>query len=55
MANILKNWFCDICSLQFDAEAVFDIHMTFVHKKHKTKIKEESSSCQKVIKEENTV
>ena len=28
----LKDFFCEICSLQFDKKAVYDIHMSFVHK-----------------------
>ena len=28
----LKNLFCELCSLQFDKKAVYDIHMSFVHK-----------------------
>ena len=52
MSNILKDWFCVICSLQFDAKPVFDIHMSFVHKKQKRTNKEESVN-QILIKEEN--
>ena len=28
----LKDFFCEICFLQFDKKAVYDIHMSFVHK-----------------------
>ena len=28
----LKDFFCVVCSLQFDKKAVYDIHMSFVHK-----------------------
>ena len=28
----LKDFFCETCSLQFDKKAVYDIHMSFVHK-----------------------
>jgi len=37
----LKDFFCEICSLQFDKKAVYDIHMSFVHKIG-IKVKEES-------------
>jgi hypothetical protein len=30
---IVRDFFCDMCSLQFDKKAVYDIHMSFVHKK----------------------
>ena len=28
----LKDFFCETCSLQFDKKAVYDIHLSFVHK-----------------------
>ena len=31
--NILKDWFCELCSLQFDKKYVYDVHMSLVHKK----------------------
>ena len=30
---IIRDFFCEMCSLQFDKKAVYDIHMSFVHKK----------------------
>ena len=29
----MDDLFCEMCSLQFDKKAVYDIHMSFVHKK----------------------
>ena len=34
--NILKDFFCDLCSLQFDKKYVYDVHMRLVHKKTST-------------------
>ena len=31
--NIMKDLFCDVCSLQFDKEYLYNVHMTLVHKK----------------------
>ena len=28
----MDDLFCEMCSLQFDKKAVYDIHMSFVHK-----------------------
>ena len=36
-----KDNFCVLCSLQFGNKAVFDIHLSFVHGKNITKIKDE--------------
>ena len=30
---ILKDLFCELCALQFDKKAVYDIHQAFVHGK----------------------
>ena len=30
---IIKDLFCELCSMQFDKKVVYDIHMSFVHKK----------------------
>ena len=37
---ILKDFYCELCSLQFDKKYVFDLHMSLVHGK-KIKIKKE--------------
>ena len=47
---ILKDLFCELCDLQFDKKSVYDIHMSFVHKKRK--IKDESVNEQIVAKRE---
>ena len=31
--NIIKDLFCELCSLQFDKKYVYDVHMRLVHKK----------------------
>ena len=38
-----KDNFCVLCSLQFGNKAVFDIHLSFVHGKNITKIKDEAA------------
>ena len=38
-----KDNFCELCSLQFGNKSVFDIHLSFVHGKNITKIKEEAA------------
>ena len=32
----MKDFFCDLCSLQFDKKYVFNLHMTLVQKKTST-------------------
>ena len=44
-----KNLFCEICSLQFGKKIVYDIHMSFVHKKEESK----SRKIGALIKETN--
>ena len=41
MAILIKDLYCEICELQFDKKAVFNIHLSFVHGKNQLKIKEE--------------
>ena len=31
--NIIKDLFCELCSLQFDKKYVYDVHMSLIHKK----------------------
>ena len=31
--NIMKDFFCKLCSLQFDKKYVYDVHMSLIHKK----------------------
>ena len=31
-SDIVKDFFCDLCLLQFDKKYVYDVHMTLVHK-----------------------
>ena len=31
MATTIKNWFCELCKLQFDKKVVFDLHQKLVH------------------------
>ena len=31
MAAIIKDWFCELCTLQFDKKVVFDLHQKLVH------------------------
>ena len=31
MAAIIKDWFCELCKLQFDKKVVFDLHQKLVH------------------------
>ena len=38
-----KDNFCELCRLQFGNKAVFDIHLSFVHGKNITKIKDEAA------------
>ena len=33
--NIIKDLYCELCSLQFDKKYVYDVHMSLVHKKTK--------------------
>ena len=47
-----KDFFCKICSLQFDKKAVYDIHMSFVHK-IATLIEEENEDLNQDINLEN--
>ena len=28
---ILRDWYCEKCSLQFDKKYVYDLHLTLVH------------------------
>ena len=39
--NILRDLFCELCLLQFDKKAVFDMHLSLVHGHGLKKIKEE--------------
>ena len=34
--NIIKDIFCDFCSLQFNKKHAFNVHMTLVHKNTST-------------------
>jgi uncharacterized Zn-finger protein len=40
--NILKDLFCELCLLQFDKKAVFDMHLSLVHGNGLKKIKKET-------------
>ena len=31
MATVLTDWFCELCTLQFDKKIVFDLHLKLVH------------------------
>ena len=37
-----NNFFCTICSFQFDKDIVYDIHMSFVHKIDKKQSNDEN-------------
>ena len=37
----VKDWYCSMCSLQFDKKVIFDMHLSIVHKEI-VEIKEES-------------
>ena len=41
MTTLINDLYCEICELQFDKKAVFNIHLSFVHGKNQLKIKEE--------------
>ena len=45
IAILIKDLYCEICELQFDKKAVFNIHLSFVHGKNKLNIKEEVPLC----------
>ena len=51
--NIMKDFFCHLCSLQFDKKYVFDLHMTLVHKKTSTE-SPQSKIDKTAITKENT-
>ena len=40
---ILRDWYCEKCSLQFDKKYVYDLHLTLVHGQE-IKVKTESTS-----------
>ena len=42
---IVKDLYCELCSLQFDKKYVFDLHMSLVHGK-KIKIKKETMTLE---------
>ena len=46
---MFNNFFCEMCSLQFDKSIMYDIHMSFVHKKEQTK----SIEVEALIREKN--
>ena len=46
MAILIKDLYCEICELQFDKKAVFNIHLSFVHGKNQLNIKEEVPLCE---------
>ena len=46
MATFINDLYCEICELQFDKKAVFNIHLSFVHGKDQFNIKEEVSLCE---------
>ena len=33
MTNVIKDLFCEVCSLQFDKKYVYDVHIKLVHEK----------------------
>ena len=47
----MKDFFCDLCLLQFDKKYVFNVHMTLVHKKSSTESPQSKIDETAVIKE----
>ena len=50
--NIMKNAFCDLCSLPFDKKYFSNVHMTLVHKKTSTE-SPQSKIVKTAVKKEN--
>ena len=50
---ILRDFFCEECSLQFGKKLVFDLHLSLVHGKE-TKIKQEPNTCGITAEESET-
>ena len=48
--NIVKDLFCELCSLQFDKKYVYDVHMKLVHKET---LCPQSKTDENVVKKEN--
>ena len=49
----MKDLFCESCSLQFDKEYVFDVHMKLVHKNTNYSADIPQSKIDKTVKKEN--
>ena len=47
---IMKDWFCNRCSLQFDKKYVFDLHLLLVHGE-KIEVKKETLICEEKLQE----
>ena len=54
MENLIKDFYCGLCSLQFDNRKVFDMHQSIVHG-IVTKIKEEPVISENKTKAENKI
>ena len=50
--NILKDFFCQVCDLQFDKKSVYNIHLTFVHGKNNT-INDKSLYGEKIFRDKD--
>ena len=47
---ILRDWYCEKCSLQFDKKYVYDLHLTLVHGEE-NKVKTEPTTSEEKFEE----